>query len=188
MDDDALQKYFNFDEGDLFANRNGYLTDRQIKRLTEDEMFGNKFARILGLFLLIVALIPALVTALSIAPCLHDLCADWPQPARVFPIVLIALWTPVWGYFGIRLIRSGSSIQIDTTLKKAEGPVNLVKVESYNYTTHTPTEDYELHVGGEEFDADSDLADILMQGDIYAIYYIEKTKNILSAEMLVKGK
>jgi hypothetical protein len=75
-----------------------------------------------------------------------------------------------------------------SSLQKAEGPINIVKVEKYNYTTHTQSENYELHVGGEEFDCDSELADIMMQGDIYAIYYIKETKEIMSAEMLAKGK
>jgi hypothetical protein len=34
------------------------------------------------------------------------------------------------------------------------------------------------------FDIDSDLADIIMQGDIYAIYYIKGEKDIMSAEKI----
>src|SRR5258706_439785 len=44
MNEQGLQKYFLFDEADLDANRNGQLTDKQIKYLSEDV----KDTRIIG--------------------------------------------------------------------------------------------------------------------------------------------
>jgi hypothetical protein len=100
----------------------------------------------------------------------------------------VLIWLPIWGYYGIRTIRKALSTRTSFPLKKAEGRVNIIKVESYSNSTHMQTEDYELHIDGEEFDCDSELADILMQGDTYAVYYIQDTKEIMSAEMLAKGK
>ncbi len=77
---------------------------------------------------------------------------------------------------------------IEFPIEKVEGRVNIIKVESYSNSTHMHTEDYELHIGGKQFDCDLDLADILMQGDTYVVYYIRDTMEIMSAEMLAKGK
>jgi hypothetical protein len=186
--DELLRKYFDFDEADLFVNRNGALTSKQQTRLTEEEKLWNKISLIGGLFLLSVAILPSLMIGLGVAPCISDYCSGWPLSLRLFLISMVLIWMPIWGYFGIRVTRNALSTHNYSSLQKAEGPINIVKVESYNINTHTQKEDYELHVGGEEFDGDSELADIMMQGDIYAIYYIKETKEIMSAEMLAKGK
>jgi len=49
---------------------------------------------------------------------------------------------------------------------------------------HDSYESYTLHVGGVEFDENSDLADIITQGDYYAVYYLDAGKEILSMERL----
>jgi len=188
MNDDLLRKYFDFDEADLFANRNGALTAKQQTRLAEEEKFWNKLSLIGGLFLLGVAILPGLIIGFAVAPCISDYCSGWPLSLRLFLIIMVLTWAPIWGFFGIRLVRSALSTRNYSLLQKAEGPINIVKVESYSSSTHTHHEDYELHVGGKEFDIDSELVDIMMQGDIYAIYYLEETKEIMSVEMLAKGK
>jgi len=189
MDNDRqLRKYFDFDEKDLFANRNGTLTSRQQTRLVEAEKLWNKISLVGGLIVLIIAILPSILIGFEVAPCLPDLCSEWPLALRLFMASMVLIWMPIWGYYGVRVIRNALSTHKLPSLKKAEGPINIIKVESYNNTTHTQTEDYELHIGGKEFDCDSELADIMIQGDIYAIYYIKDTKEIMSAEMLAKGK
>jgi hypothetical protein len=78
----------------------------------------------------------------------------------------------------------GSPKKTDSDLKSVEGKVNIIKEENFNATTKRNETDYELHIGGVTFDVDSDLADIMIQGDTYAIYYMEETKSILSAEKI----
>jgi hypothetical protein len=76
-----------------------------------------------------------------------------------------------------------------------QGPVNIVKVERTSHHTdsdgHSSTSHYfvhELHVGGQSFDVQGDLADIIMQGDEYVFYYIDGSDEILSAELISKAK
>lgn len=68
------------------------------------------------------------------------------------------------------------------TVKTVEGPLNLF-VETKKMQ-HDSYESYTLHVGGVEFDENSDLADIITQGDYYAVYYLDAGKEILSMERL----
>ena len=44
-------------------------------------------------------------------------------------------------------------------------------------------------IGGVKFDViDSDKVDILEEGDIYRVYYLDLAKQILSLEKVIKGK
>jgi len=64
-------------------------------------------------------------------------------------------------------------------LKSVEGDANIVREEHYHQSSERREVDYELHIGGVTFDVDSGLADIIMQGDTCAVYYIEGTKEIV---------
>jgi hypothetical protein len=185
--DNLIRKYFNFDEADLFTNRHGALTPKQQTRLEENEKIWKKFLLVGGLILLIIAIVPSITIGLEAASCISNLCSEWPLSLRIFLTGMVVIWMPIWGYFGIRVIRSALSPYNPSTLQKVEGPINIVKENSYNSTSHTYSEDYELHVGGVEFDCDSELADVMMQGDIYAIYYIKGTNEIMSVEILAKA-
>jgi hypothetical protein len=177
---DLLQKYFVFDESDLFANRTGYLTPRQQTRLVDDEKFGKKLFLIIGLILLFIALLPAIIIGVSLILCISNNC--WPVSARNFFIGMAVIWTPIWGYFGIRVIRSALSTHKTFSLQKVEGPINIVRTVHTDHKTHQEHEQHELHIGNEKFDCDSELANIMIQGDIYVIYYVKETKKIMSAE------
>jgi hypothetical protein len=58
----------------------------------------------------------------------------------------------------------------EDSLKKAEGPVNIVRQE-FNGEHGFSTTGIYLHVGGKQFNVDEGLEDVMMQGDVYAIYY-----------------
>jgi hypothetical protein len=188
MNDELLKKYFDFTDADLFRNRTGILTPRQQTRLVGKEKFWKKIVLFAGSFLLIVAIVPVVVIGLSTAACISNFCSEWPLSLWIFLLLMVLVWPLAWGFFGVRAIRSALSPFKFEAIKKAEGAVNIIKVESYNNTTHMEVEDYELHIGGVTFDIDSELADIMMQGDIYAVYYLEESKDIMSAELLGKGK
>jgi hypothetical protein len=183
---DLLQNYFHFDDSDLFANQTGYLTPRQQSRLVDDDKFEKRLFLIIGLILLFVAILPGIIIGISLILCISNNC--WPVSARYFFSGMVVIWTPIWGYFGIRIIRSAFSNRKPFSLQKVEGPINIVRTESTNPQTHQTVEDHELHIGNEEFECDSELANIMMQGDIYTIYYIKESKKIMSAEMSAKGK
>ncbi len=170
MSDEALLKeYFKFDEADLFANRSGTLTEKQRKRLADNALFSKKVFLIAGCVLFAIAIVPSIVLFFVKAP-------------AFFLIIWSLIWIPVWSFIGIKVIRMGRPDKKDFELKSVEGRVNIVKDENYNLNTKRNDVDYELHIGGVTFDVEPDLADIMMQGDSYAVYYIQGTKDILSAE------
>jgi hypothetical protein len=164
---DLLQNYFHFDDSDLFANRNGNLTPRQQARLVDDEKFGKKLFLIIGIILLFVAFLPAIIISISLIMCISKNC--WPISARYFFSGMVVIWTPIWGYFGIRVLRSALSTLKPFSLQNVEGPINIIRTVRTDFKTR------------------SELANIMMQGDIYAIYYINESKKIMSAEMSAKG-
>jgi hypothetical protein len=179
MNDELLKKHFNFDEADLFANRNGTLTPKQQTYLAKSMKSARKGYRVIGIILLCVAFLPSLILVLAGAP--------W-----LFLLIWTLVWGSIWGLLGFSSIRTGLSTSTEARLNRVEGPINIVKVEHMDSDQHR-TYEYELHIGGVSFDVESELADIMMQGDIYAIYYLEGpeaiiSKEILSVERLAEGK
>lgn len=47
---------------------------------------------------------------------------------------------------------------------------------------------YDLQVGDRTVEVEDNLANLVVQGDQYAMYYLEKTKGMLSLEHVSKGK
>ncbi len=56
------------------------------------------------------------------------------------------------------------------SVRKAEGAVNIVRQEFNGEHGHFNINVY-LHIGGKQFNMDEDLADVMMQGNVYAVYY-----------------
>jgi hypothetical protein len=178
MGSQELEKLYNFDESDLYANRNGYLSQKQEQRLIQEA----KSAKIpsIGcglLFFGIASIFPIAFAPLALSS-LDNI------GALIGIAIAVLVWTLVWGLIGVFMIRSAFA-KPNLTLQKAEGPVNIVGVErtSSGEDHHTYIA-HELHVGGGEFDVDSGIADYIMQGDVYAIYFLKDTDTILSLERL----
>jgi hypothetical protein len=172
-----LMDYFKFDEADLAANKIGQLTDKQKLRLSSDAKSGRKWGIIGGLLFLGVA---AIFPIAFFGNCLFggNCKTDPGTGALIGGIVLIGvnlIWVGIWGGIGVVLIKSIFSKQ-EYKLKLAEGPINIVK-ELSSDSHHHEIVDYELHVGGQVFDVDSDLADFMMQGDVFAFYYLADSNN-----------
>ena len=72
--------------------------------------------------------------------------------------------------------------------------VNFVKVEHKTGSVtdseidRTTVHSYEMHVGSVAFSNANPALIELMQGDVYAVYYTSSTHQILSAELIAKGK
>ncbi len=171
---DPLRQLFKFDEADLYANRNGTLTQKQQDRVAKDEKSTQGGSRTLGIVLCVIAFGPIPVFWLTGALAFFG----WFS-------LLWAIWPLIWGLLGVGLIWS-SFAPYSYSLKQVEGPINIVKVEwRSGGKTHSTHIDYELHVGEEEFEVDSKLADYMLQGDTYSIYYVEDSddeRTIMSLE------
>jgi hypothetical protein len=189
MSDQQLMEYFKFDAGDLQANRSGQFTDKQKARLVKEDKSDRTGSIIGGGFLLLIA---AVGVVIAVVAGMAD--PDW--GFRIgFGLGFGCIWPLAWGGVGA-MILSRAFAKFQVKLQRAEGPVNIIKAE--RTSTHTDSDGfshtshyfvYELHIGGQSFDVQSNLADIMMQGDTYAIYYTEGSENdILSAELISKAR
>ncbi len=189
MSDEALKQYFKFDDADLQANRNGQFTEKQKARLVKEDKRDRTGSILGGGFLLFIALIGIVI---AIAAGAAD--PDW--GFRIgFGLGFGCIWPLCWGGVGYFILQRAFQ-KFQVKLQRAMGPVNIIKAErtststdsdGFSHTHHYFV--YEMHVGGQSFDVTGDLADIMMQGDTYAVYYTEGSENdILSAELLSKAR
>jgi hypothetical protein len=186
MADDQLMQYFKFNESDLYANRNGYLSEAQTKKLNSRQTGAIQEKRLAVMIAFPLGLVLLGWMGFSI---FKDL-----RPGGVFgtnDVVSILLQGSCGG---LLLLASAyifkiSRIKQKYLLKKVEGPINIIKgshvLDGHSYI------DYELHVGGEKFKVVSDLGDRMIQGDTYAIYYsvgsVSNLREILSVEFISKA-
>jgi hypothetical protein len=167
-----LMKYFNFDEADLAANKMGQLTDKQKLRLSSDAKSGRTWGIVGGLFFIGVA---SIFPFAFFGPCVFYGECENTLAGLILEMVGVLIWVVIWGGIGVLLLK-GAFSKHENKLKVAEGPINIVK-ELSNDSHHHEIVEYELHVGGQVFDVDSDLADFMMQGDVYAFYYLVDSDN-----------
>ena len=173
--EEQIRGYFSFDEADLFANRSGRFSRKQKKKLEELDQWSNRFIQILMTLVLLGAIWSIVATVNS-----GDSWTDW-----ILPVILLAV--AGWLFSGLRN-------KIDETVEKSEGVVNFIKVESKTGSVTDSEIDrmtvysYEMRIGGVGFDNANPALIEYMQGDIYAVYYTNSTRQILSAEFVSKGK
>lgn len=180
MADEQLMQYFKFDQDDLYANENGRFTDKQRVRLIQEDRASRKSSMRWGIFLVFIGL---LGVAIAIIAGIAN--PDW--GFRIgFGIGFGLIWPVVWGGIGYLLINSAVSKR-EFKLARVQGRANIVREESYDSDHHLHVT-HELHIGGHDFTVDEDLADVIMQGDEYILYYVEDTDEILSAEAVSKAK
>lgn len=171
---EQIQGYFSFDEADLFANRKGQFSKKQKSNLAEVDQWTNRFLLILSLLVLLGAVWSVLSAVNS-----GDSWSDW-----ILPVILLV----VAGW-----LFSGTRNKVDDKVEKAEGVVNFVKVErktgsiTDSEIDRTTIQSYEMRVGGEHFDNANPTLIEYMQDDIYAVYYTNSTRQILSVEFISKG-
>ena len=173
--EEQIRGYFSFDEADLFANRNGRFSKKQKEKFGKVDQWTNRFLLILALLALSAAIWRILAAVKS-----GDSWTDW-----ILPVILLAI--SGWLILGTRN-------KVDDSIEKAEGVVKFVKVESKTgsvtdfesdrITVHS----YEMHIGGGHFDNANPAMIKYMEGDIYAVYYTNSTRQILSVELISNEK
>jgi hypothetical protein len=187
MDDQKLKDYFKFDDGDLQANRSSRLSEKQkneiLKRRKDWKKSGINYS------LVIIALGLGIVLINAVISFLRD-----PQPHLDTGALVTAGVLFLLGFLLLYLTLTGESGKVDISediVKKAEGPVNLVNGQRTLSGSHNRSSTVyfsELHVGVRTFAVTRDLEDIMMQGDVYAVYYDDRNYKILSLEFLSKAK
>ncbi len=171
--DEELRKYFDFDEADLFANRNGYMSSKQQARDKKEVRDTRKVLSIVGYCILALAILPVIIFFL-----VKGQWQSW-------------LWAFIWLLVGVLVavfvLRLAANTTKEDTLKTVEGRVNIIKEEHEDENLHKYY-DYYWNIGAVKFDvADSEKVDILQQGDFYRVYYLDLAKEILSLEKVEKN-
>ena len=122
MEDPKLKAYFQFDESDLQANRNGQFTEKQKARMTKDEKSGG-IGYNLGAYLFIfIALIGVCVALASALPFIRS--ANF-LPMLPFVLGFGCIWPLVWGGFGVRGLFASNSSKSQFSLAKVQGFANF---------------------------------------------------------------
>ncbi len=192
MHDEQLMRVFKFDAEELEINRQGGLSPKQKARLKQQAAGAKGCAVTLGVLLLGVALIGLAIAFVAVP----EMASFDQTAALLFGAGFGCIWPLVWGGIGLVSMRRAFA-KVTAQVKKAEGPINIVKAirESYNSSTNTHSSYavHELHIGGCSFDVKERIADVMMQGDVYAVYYadinLEDMEDpILSAELIEKAK
>jgi hypothetical protein len=188
VNDQFIKDYFEFDDGDLTANRNGQLTEKQQKYLSEDLKYGRALGIGCSVLLLIIACaFPPIyyASALMNAWQTHTtagLSGFWSTAS---------LWTPIGvGMAVLWFFNMYSKSKPKNILKKATGPVNIVAVERRDGSRHASYLVNVLHIGSLAIDIKEALVGHMLQGDMYTVYYVENNdgseKQVLSLEALPK--
>jgi hypothetical protein len=180
MTDQPLMDYFRFDTDDLYANQNGRFTDKQKANLIAQDKSRRKSGLGLGIFLAVVGLIgPIIAIIAGIAN---------PDPGFIigFGLGFGLIWPLVWGGIGYLMIKSAFEKR-EFNLAQVQGRANIIARESTDSDGHHHTY-FELHIGGHTFGARQDMADVIMQGDEYIVYYVPSTDDIVSVEPITKRK
>lgn len=193
MPESQLQELFDFDEADLAANRNCILSTRQEKGINRAESRNSNLFTGLGLVSVLIIVVSA-YNVVSRAVQRQDSLSNAPQSNIVG--ILVELGIPVllfgvfaWGSFKLAAHRTSHTVQ------QVRGRINFVKTEklfpeknpngSISYRT---LEQYELHIGNIRFeDVNQTIMSILHNGDICSFYYLQDSKEVLSAELLAKA-
>ena len=183
MADQQLMSAFKFTEAELQTNRNGLLTEKQQSDLAEDSKYNKIFGVIGGIFLFGLAVV-GLIFGIA------GIFQSQDTQGKLTAVLLIVVWVGIFGALGTRtIIRAFSKFQVK--LLKAEGPVNTIKVERTTARGNGSVSHYfvyEMHVGFGTFELTAEQAGIMMQGDVYALYYTQGSENeILSVEFISKA-
>ena len=184
MSNQQLMTYFKFDRDDLYANQNGRFAEKQSTNLTKLDKSRRKSSLVLGIILAGIGLIgPVIAIAAGIGS--GELAFIIP-----FGIGFGLIWPLVWGGIGYLMIRSALEKR-EFKVASVQGRANIVARESRRTDSdgHTSTTIYhELHVGGQTFGVNRNVADVIYQGDEYVVYYVPSTSDIVSVEEVKKKK
>jgi hypothetical protein len=174
MENKQLETYFNFDSADLAANRAGNLTQKQRDRLAKAE----RNTRLVSVVLAAISII------LTIIPVIRLLTG-------LFSIGAI-IWAVIAAFCAFIFTRRSVEKIHDDIVRKVIGPARI-KAERVSSDSSNEKLDYELRIGDEIFDVESEITEYLQPGDMVAVYYLadphtKSPQEILSLEWISSGQ
>ncbi len=200
----TLEQVLNFDDADLSSNRLGQLTQKQKDLLAEKAKSHKSFNITIGVIIAVV-FGGALLTGLG-APILATLGGSFLESGKVTTEALLTLIPIICGglfflvIFGVvlivvlRVVFERANRKVDTTVRRVEGIVNFIWVEkrkrnpSKTGPTYKTVRVLEMRIGGETFNVNNELPNVINQGEEWIFYYTNHPFKFLSAEKLAKGE
>jgi len=195
---EKIMEVLGFDDADLGSNRLGQLTQKQIDLLAEKAKSHKSFNTIIGVIIAVV-FGGALLTGLG-APILAAVGGSLLESGKVttealltlIPIICVVLFVLV--IFGgiliviLKVVFDRANQKVDTTVRRVEGTVNFIWVERRERNTSKTGPTYktvrvlEMRIGGETFNVNNELPNVINQGEEWIFYYTNHPFKFLSAE------
>ena len=167
MDDQALKDYFQFDDYDLAANRNGRLSEKQKQKLAREYGEVTNFGLKLGIPSLVLAVLLLFVSVVffkRLGP-------------NVYATILFMLISIGLAYYGLRnsfnARKAGVSEEI-TRVQRVSGPIHFNESGQAGIAY--------LDINGEQWVIDAGVAGTIHPGDIFAVYFGGENGDLLSLE------
>lgn len=177
-----LRRHFKFTIDDLEENRRGVLSKKQIKRIAYYERGGKIAFSIIGVLLLVFPIGFSKMIISGIITTYQDEFF-FEKAAWVWGLILT-----IYAVFGLFLLAVGVAgiFLIVSQLLKTK-PYKLVSIRGHarlekghgNRFSHVY---YDLHINNQQFDGDSTLNKVVVQGAEYIVYYLESNAEIMSIE------
>lgn len=199
-----IQTVLDFDDADLAANRLGQLTQKQKDMLAEKAKSHKSFNKTIGVVIafmfggpLLIGLFVPIIAAFG-GSFLDNGKITTETVVAALPFVCMGLFFFI--VFGgvmllvLKLVFDKANRKVDTAVRRAEGTVNFVWVEKQERNTSSTGSYYktvrvlEMRLGGETFTVNSELPNVVDQGDQWIFYYTNHPFKFLSAEKLVQGE
>ncbi|MBK6793844.1 MAG: hypothetical protein IPG80_15220 [Anaerolineales bacterium] len=195
---EKIMEVLGFDDADLGSNRLGQLTQKQKDLLAEKAKSHKSFNTIIGVIIAVV-FGGALLTGLG-APILAAVGGSLLESGKVttealltlIPIICVVLFVLV--IFGgiliviLKVVFDRANKKVDTTVRRVEGTVNFIWVERRERNTSKTGPTYktvrvlEMRIGGETFNVNNELPNVINQGEEWIFYYTNHPFKFLSAE------
>ena len=193
-----LMNVLDFNDADLASNRLGQLTQKQKDLLAEKAKSHKSFNTIIGVIIAVV-FGGTLLTGLG-APILATVGGSLLESGKVttealltlIPIICVVLFVLViFGGFLIVILKvvfDRANQKVDTTVRRVEGMVNFIWVERRERNTSKTGPTYktvrvlEMRIGGETFNVNNELPNVINQGEEWIFYYTNHPFKFLSAE------
>lgn len=177
-----LRRHFKFTNDDLEENRRGVLSKKQIKRIAYYERGGKITFSLIGVLLLVfpIGFANTLISEISRTYQNEFLfkSAVWVWGVEITISVIFGLFLLAIGVAGVFLIVSQFLKIKPYKLVSIRGLARLEKGHG-NRFSHVY---YDLHINNQQFDGDSTLNKVIVQGAEYIVYYLESNAEIMSIE------
>jgi hypothetical protein len=174
MDAAQLMSHFKFDATDLAANRAGRFSPRQVERIK-----GREGTRRLGRFA--GGMVPLAVAAASVVFAVFFLLTNHdPESGPEMGIAFGVIVPLIFGFFGVRSLLKAARHR-EMRLAVVQGVANIKVAGGYNAAVQVETKWTELRIGGLKFVEAASLANAMVSGREYKVYYIDGLDELRSA-------